>query len=268
MVILDISKHNGKANFRKMKEAGVDAVVARATVGDYYIDTEFEANYEGAKEVGMPFGPYHVIAPERPVNAQIDNLLFALQGKTIDLPFTMDCELSRNQKRSTITASIMKHCKDLTAMGHSLWIYTRQSWWDVYVMRSPYWKQFPLWVANYTLANKPLLPLDWDTWLLWQHSADGNDMGEQYGVESDSVDMSRVNEAHPGFAIFKENGQVVVPESEALLRLRPGFYLRNQPEQINKTIVSLTQANTRIKKIGESGEWLKGEIWVHKSAVE
>jgi hypothetical protein len=79
-------------------------------------------------------------------------------------------------------------------------IYTRASWWDWNTYRQDWPKKHKLHVAHYNLyVDKPDIPADWSeinnprTWTHWQYSADGNHMGELFGVSSGSIDLNRYN---------------------------------------------------------------------------
>ena len=50
-----------------------------------------------------------------------------------------------------------------------------------------YFKQYPLWVANYNVT-RPLIPKPWTDWLLWQYTEKGD--GKPYGVASANIDLN------------------------------------------------------------------------------
>ncbi len=58
---IDVSKHQGKIDWQKVKSAGIQFAMLRAGYGRYanQKDEQFEANYTGAKAVGIPVGAYH-----------------------------------------------------------------------------------------------------------------------------------------------------------------------------------------------------------------
>lgn len=262
---LDSSTHNGRMNYRKAREAGVRFAYSRTTVGDYYTDKHLEENYATARGEGMPWGPYHVVAPECSVKGQLDNLFFALSGKEVHLPIVLDCELHRNQKPAAITAVIWKLATEIERELGTPIIYTAQGFWNRYVLKGN-WSRFPLWVANYTLASEPLLPRDWKDYLIWQYSADGNLLGPTYGAESKSIDLNRFNGDEAAFQAFI-SGASTPPEPTGMVRLQPGYYLRNQPEKVDATIFGVTRENARARVIAESGDWLHVQTWIHKEAV-
>ena len=213
-VIVDLSRHNGKPDFKKMAAKGVRVVITRATVGDYYTDDRLEANVFEAKEAGMLTGVYYVTAPAdgsgRKISAEahIDRFLRAIEGLPLDLPHTVDNELTRGVDRWRITA-LIQSCFSLTPWvnGKPPRNYTRQTWWEQNVLRSPVWKQYPLHAARYFNGSGPWSDgrykfSDYDDWALHQYSADGNYLGEAYGVESKHIDLNRFNGTWQQFLAF------------------------------------------------------------------
>ena len=84
--------------------------------------------------------------------------------------------------------------EDLT--GKTPAIYTSAGFWDARVARSEQFLANKLWVANWTLADHPLLPKDWQyaDWVHWQHSADNNGRAREYGMIADGdpdIDLDR-----------------------------------------------------------------------------
>src|SRR3990170_4737443 len=58
--------------------------------------------------------------------------------------------------------------------------------------------EHPLWAANYTTANEPLLPTPWKSWTVWQHTSKAVVWGIKGGVDR--------NRAKPGFV--NDGGEV------------------------------------------------------------
>ena len=55
MVVIDVSVHQGKIDFNKVKAAGVEGVVIRAGYGKGNIDKRFIDNIESAIEAGFKY---------------------------------------------------------------------------------------------------------------------------------------------------------------------------------------------------------------------
>jgi hypothetical protein len=85
-------------------------------------------------------------------------------------------------------------------------IYSAAWWWNPWMVidgQSPFWLEYyDLWVANFTDADEPIMPIGWDEWLLWQYSADGNELGSKYGAGSKDICLNRFNGSYEDLLIF------------------------------------------------------------------
>ena len=228
-------------DFEKAYEAGARVVFLRATVGDYYKDICFEGYWERAKATGLKVASYHVYMPATvdgrkiSAEAQMEKYFRAMDGKEPDWYPVLDCEKNRKQSKRYITDGIVEclHTLDL-GFDNSL-IYTRGNWWQNNVERSDGFSHWDLFIARY----KPGLehpweddpntdPLDWEDWEwdVWQHSADGNGRGEEFGAASRSIDISRVNDPNY-FNLDFDNGDEPMPNDlENFLKLMEKYEIK------------------------------------------
>ena len=79
----------------------------------------------------MDFGAYHVVAPDRPAEAQIEYFARVCEGMRHLPDPVLDCEVARGMDRQAVTACI-DQCADRVQDNYfcNPVIYTRQSWWD------------------------------------------------------------------------------------------------------------------------------------------
>lgn len=207
---VDVSANQGMVDWDECGNAGARWALARATVGAVSKDTldprfytvepkgeNFRRNYDGAKQVGLPFGAYHVPVTRwsgKPVtaDANMDNFFSLLEDRELDFPVVLDCELTNGDNPRHITSVIEGCIRILEDNGHDVMIYTGAWWWDGNVMPADKWRNYPLHVANYTAAAQPYMPRDWDEWAIWQWSADGNGKGHEFGADSDDIDLNRM----------------------------------------------------------------------------
>lgn len=203
----------------KAKAAGVVAVWWRATYGNFYTDPSFELTYQLAKDVGIPFGAYHVVSPDCDPSSQIDRFYDVCIDMRFEIPSVLDCELSAGRDQKAVTACIQK-LADL--MYEPPVIYTRQSWWDSNVLPWSGWSNLSLWAARYSTAlSSPWSDgrykfRDWSDWTIWQWSADGNGRGAEFGMRSASVDLDRYNGTLDQFKEFAGITEQPEPEPEPL----------------------------------------------------
>jgi len=196
--IVDVSRYQYPIDWDVMWNAGARIVFLRCTVGNYYTDTAFAEFWKGAKARGFLVGVYHVNTPEYSYQSQMGRLFgsLGLDGRRPAFPIVLDCELTRNQSPAAISNNILGCLQTIEDEdGRLPFIYTSKGWWDANTLAYTVWKKYGLFVANYTFWPSPSLPRDWTAWLLWQHSADGNMQGSNYGAGSSSIDLSRANAA-------------------------------------------------------------------------
>jgi len=170
---IDVSRWQGEINWSRVGGAGYRFAVMRATIGNYYTDPRFYVNWDGAREAGLLISAYHVVAPEKPADSQMDRFFDVLDGRSGDLPLVLDVELSRDVSPENITASVQTCAEWIQSEdGRNPVIYTARWFWDRNLLSEPDWAQYDLWVAHYGV-DTPSLPCGWDEWTIWQYSDHG-----------------------------------------------------------------------------------------------
>lgn len=242
--IIDVSQYQGDINWREVADSGVVAAAIRCTVGNYYTDTKFIQNWDGAKDVGLKVSAYHVITPEYSAASQIDRFQSVLEDRNPDWPLILDVELNRNQTNVTIVG-VVKSCLDLveTWVNRKPVIYTAKWWWNQYMLVNgdyPAWsKDYALWLAQYPYdpTPPPTLPEDIDPtaipggwaqtdWLIWQWTARG-----VLGGISSRVDLDAFNGTKEEFLNWA-SGAVTPPPVPSATRVRvlvPVLNIRSGP---------------------------------------
>ena len=94
---LDVSKWQGKIDFDKLKEAGVEFIFIRVGwgyQGEYKLDEQFERNISEANRVGIPVGIYFYSYASTPLESVNDAIWVVeqLKGYKVDLPIAFDWE--------------------------------------------------------------------------------------------------------------------------------------------------------------------------------
>ena len=98
--IIDKSRWNPvdyDAGFQEIVDSGVEGVILRLCVGDYYTDRTYEYAYEGFKDTGIPVGAYVVTRPGISVSAHMARLELSVDGREPDM-WVNDAELAKNIK--------------------------------------------------------------------------------------------------------------------------------------------------------------------------
>jgi lysozyme len=186
---IDISKWNGEWNAPKAKEAGAAFVFIKASQAAF-IDPKFLYNWQKAKDAKILQGAYHYMDYTKPVRESATFFATILSNYPGDLPPVVDYEQSRTDNNTSAARAYLREFLEiLRARGHKPIIYTSSGFWSSYGDKNSYWTGFPLWLAQYTTASKPSVPLPWTRWTFWQYSSKGP--GATYGTESFNIDMNR-----------------------------------------------------------------------------
>ena len=191
-------------DFSKPGKLGARFAIVRATIGNYRTDPCFIENYLGYLDAGLEVYIYFVAVPADRYGKVITaaqhieylwKALLSLPSSRQPNPIAIDCELHCNQTPQVISALIGQ-----LAIAQPSMIYSNAWFWNKHVLRSTRWKNYKLWVANYTTRDQPAMPRDWKSWYIWQYSADRppNLKGKDFGVYSSSIDLNHRKSAWQG----------------------------------------------------------------------
>jgi GH25 family lysozyme M1 (1,4-beta-N-acetylmuramidase) len=202
---IDVSHHQGVMDWQKAYDRGTRFAFIRAgsidnTEGYCYTDYQFERNSEIAP-IYMPCGYYWYFRPNYDAFRQADYFTDLLLNKSRQLPAVDDAEaLATQMSMAHVEKAHKQFCEAMDVnLDDETMIYSNMGYWgwpNIYARAGiPSWAtKRSLWVANFTNALNPLLPVTWSDWLFWQWSADGNMKGAEYGASgSHSIDLNRFN---------------------------------------------------------------------------
>ena len=225
-VIADLSRWQtilDELHAESMVEDGVEGVVLRLSVGDYYSDPTYATYYKFFKDLGLPVGAYVVTRPGVSVQGHIDRAIQSLG----DLPepdlWVNDAELRKTSSGKVVSIKEQRELQYgvsewLAGRGKATSIYTRATWWDQYVGLVQWVKLYYAWMAHYYYpwVRSPYVAVGWNDWDCWQ-------LGDKYdfdGVVDNTVDLNFMKD--PMFQAFK--GQIVEPDPDPPTILQPGLY--------------------------------------------
>jgi len=177
---IDISKHTGKIDFKKVKSQSFDFVFLKATEGENYIDEKFENNYLEAKLNAIPLGAYHFFRFNKSGKVQADHFLSSVRGKSFDLPYVLDIEKWGNlgqTEKVVVIKEISIFIKELEQnTSKSVMIYTNESGFKEYI--SGYFDDKKIWICSFN--DPPNIRINWT---FWQHSHKGRIEGAEGYVD-------------------------------------------------------------------------------------
>lgn len=197
---IDVSKHQGKIDWKKVKNAGAEFVMIRAGYGRYnnQKDPQFEANYAGAKAVGLPVGAYHYSYAKTVEQAKSEAQTFLgwIKGKTFEFPVAFDIEDNSqvNLGKQLISDMIRAFCETVEAAGYYVSVYANKDWL-VNRIDEDCKKKYDTWLAEWRSGE----PTYTGTYGMWQYTSSGAVNGI-----TGRVDMNMSYKDYP--AIMKANG--------------------------------------------------------------
>ena len=162
---IDVSRHNGKINWPKVKAAGIDYVIIRCGYGTNkkrYDDSKWEYNVTQCEKYGIPYGVYiySYANTTKRVKSEIAHTKRLLKGHHPQYPVYYDLEdrVVRKKGKTFITNSALKFCKAIKKAGYTPGVYASRSWWNSYLSSSSMDK-YEKWIAEWrntgTIYSKP-----------------------------------------------------------------------------------------------------------------
>lgn len=189
--IIDVSEAQGIIDWQKVKAAGVQTVIIRASQGTAQVDTRFHLNINGALLAGLEIGVYHALIASSDGAQQAAHFLKTIEAFRADLglPLVIDVELQNGRTPTQIADTLYAMADALAkATGVLPMIYTTAGFFNGQVgsQHDAYFADLPLWVANWRTSGNPVLPRCWQHYAYWQYSSTGKVDGIQ-----GRVDLSR-----------------------------------------------------------------------------
>lgn len=175
---IDVSGHQETVNWDAVKKAEISFAFIKATEGRTFVDDKFARNWSELKRLGILRGAYHFFLPDRSPQEQADNFLKTVNPGSGDLLPVLDVESDRGMSADKILQG-MAEWLDIVAkaIGHKPFIYTFPSFWSDSLGNPTDFNDYPLWIAHYTSAAKPIVPGGWSNYTIWQYTESGTVSG-------------------------------------------------------------------------------------------
>ena len=190
---VDVSHWQGAMNWSKAAINQVHFAFIKCTQGIDFFDSRFTENWTGAGAARIWRGAYHWLEPELDPVDQADWFVDHF-GTVQELEPVVDVEDSDNipPDYETRLLIFLSRIEERTG-GYRPIIYTRSSYWKVYLPNALWADAYKLWVANYREDSGPLVSLPWapNRWWFWQFTSSAN--GPKYGASSQEIDLDVSN---------------------------------------------------------------------------
>jgi GH25 family lysozyme M1 (1,4-beta-N-acetylmuramidase) len=155
----------------------------------------------------MPVGFYWYFRPNHDPEKQANYFCDLIENLPWKLPPVMDLETNGGLQPAGVTQRAGSFALRINERLDKLPIlYSRAYWLNANTVEDDFMKLLELWIARYTtIKGKPwgnilpwpdapgFKPRDYDDWRFWQWSADGNNRGDEFGAESDDIDLNYFN---------------------------------------------------------------------------
>lgn len=199
-------------DFGKVKEQGASFAFIKAGQKDW-IDPDFIANWNAAREAGLPRAPYFFLDARDTGTAQATRYLKLMNEHGWgEMPPVVDYEHAirvplKNGHGRTVSRMTYNTPEQLDAFMKVMEgaprrpiIYTNYYYWREH--GSPYsiWSTYDLWIANYN--PEPQIPPPWSTFRFHQFTSHGP--GRVMGAESENVDLDYFNGTDMQFGKYLE----------------------------------------------------------------
>lgn len=173
---VDVSKYQGKINWKKVKKAGISFVFIRlgyrgyGKAGRLVLDEWYVRNIKRAKAAGVEVGVYFFsqAIDEKEAEEEAEFVLKYVKGYKLQLPIVYDPESIPGQKARTdqvsgaqFTKNTKVFCERIKSAGYEPMIYSNMMW-EAYKLDLEYLKGYPVWYADY--QKFPQTPYLFEFW--------------------------------------------------------------------------------------------------------
>lgn len=196
---IDVSAHQGKIDWKKVKAAGIQFAILRAGFGNdvRQKDEYFDYNLKEAKANGIKVGVYwfSYAISKADAKKEADVCAKVLNGAKLDLPVFYDWEYDSmsyaqkngvNPTKSQITDFCIAFLEQMKTHGYAVGNYANPDYLNSHLDQSRL-KQYPLWLACYSTTK----PTGYGE-TIWQYS----ESGKVNGIAG-RVDMNEMADTAP-----------------------------------------------------------------------
>lgn len=172
---IDVSKHQGKIDWNKVKAAGIDFAIIRCGYGSDQTnqdDAQWAYNVKECERLGIPYGVYlysYANTMDK-AKSEAQHTLRLLKGHRPSYPVYYDLEdkVVAGAGTSAIVNMANTYCSTLENAGYKAGIYASKSWWTSYLSSSSL-NKYEKWVAQWNSTCTYT-----GSYRLWQYTSDGS----------------------------------------------------------------------------------------------
>ena len=188
---IDVSSYQGNINWAAVAPH-IDFSYAKATEGTYYINPDFDNQYEGPYNAGVIRGAYHFGDPEQLHRPESGRLLRRPRRRLVRR--RQDAAGRAGHRVQPLRLGVLRPdparrwspgCANFVteyAWREHVYpvIYSTTDWWSTCTGNyGGFGKYDPLWIANYSASHGGTLPHGWGFYTFWQYADSGSLPGDQ-----------------------------------------------------------------------------------------
>ena len=167
---LDVSHHQGRIDWRKVKAGKFAFVFIKATEGGDLVDHEFRTNWVNARKNGFAVGAYHFFTFKKSGREQAKNFCNTVPIDDGSLPPVVDLEFMGNSSSRSSRAELHKELSDYITIVDDKYhrkpvLYTTYEFYDRYLAGT--FAAYPVWIRD--IWKMPCL-IDNRKWTFWQYA--------------------------------------------------------------------------------------------------
>lgn len=173
---VDVSHHNGKINWKKVKSEcpNLAFVYVKCTEGATYVDPEFKANVYGAREQGFNVGVYHYFRMTSGAREQFSNFRKNMEAVEFNLIPMVDVEKDDGKPRGELQDSLRVFIALIEdTYGVKPMLYGTNSSYNKYC--APEFNDYHIYIGRYG-DNEPVIKGS-GLYTIWQYSQSGKIKG-------------------------------------------------------------------------------------------
>lgn len=157
---IDVSRWNGKIDWKTVANYGMGFAILRITEKGNIVDSTFEPNYKGCIENKIPVGvyKYSYATTIAQIEDEANVVIKTLNKKKLDYPVFLDIEdkCQENLSDSLMMKMIEAFRAIIVKAGYKFGIYCGYSWYQNQLPKGA--KKYDCWVARYSSNDDGSLP--------------------------------------------------------------------------------------------------------------
>lgn len=193
---MDISHHNGKINFKKVKKDGIKYVFVRVGYTGYTksgfslnYDKKYKTYIKDAKKAGLMVGVYWYSQAKtvKEAKKEANALLKAIKGYELTMPVVFDYEFadtragrldSAKLSKTKMTANALAFLNTVSNAGYDACIYASENFFLEHLYPNDISQSYKIWLANYSKKTNYK-----GNYEFWQHTSKGRVKGMKGNVD-------------------------------------------------------------------------------------